>query len=165
MAIEPDKSALSETELEVLRILWQEAPLKPAEIQERFSSEIDNGTLRSVLVGLVEKGILGRSKVGKAFHYAPRVRRERLLARMTRKLAEIFTGGSAGALVVELIRDQPLDDDTLAVLRQIVADDPKRREAETRPAADRPPSTVSAEPNDHPEDDRLTIRRRRAKRS
>lgn len=165
MAIEPDKTALSETELEVLRILWQEAPLKPAEIQERFSSEIDNGTLRSVLVGLVEKGILGRSKVGKAFHYAPRVRRERLLARMTRKLAEIFTGGSAGALVVELIRDQPLDDDTLAVLRQIVADDPKRRETEIRPAADRPPSAVSAEPNDQPEDNGPTMRRRRARRS
>lgn len=164
MAIEPDKTVLSETELEVLRILWQDAPLKPAEIQERFSAEIDNGTLRSVLVGLVEKGILGRSKVGKAFHYAPRVRRERLLARMTRKLAEIFTGGSAGALVVELIRDQPLDDDTLAVLRQIVADDPKRRETEIRPATDRPPST-SAEPNDQPEDNGPTMRRRRAKRS
>ncbi|AMV19326.1 BlaI/MecI/CopY family transcriptional regulator [Planctomyces sp. SH-PL14] len=164
MAIEPDKTALSETELEVLRILWQDAPLKPAEIQERFSSEIDNGTLRSVLVGLVEKGILGRSKVGKAFHYAPRVRRERLLARMTRKLAEIFTGGSAGALVVELIRDQPLDDDTLAVLRQIVADDPKRRETEIQPGAARPPST-SAEPNDQSEDNGPTLRRRRARRS
>ncbi len=65
MAIEPDKTVLSETELEVLRILWQDAPLKPAEIQERFSAEIDNGTLRSVLVGLVEKKILGRSKVGR----------------------------------------------------------------------------------------------------
>lgn len=166
MAIEPDKTALSETELEVLRILWQQSPLKPAEIQERFSSEIDNGTLRSVLMGLVEKGILGRSKVGKAFHYAPRVRRERLLARMTRKLAEIFTGGSAGALVVELIRDQPLDADTLAVLRQIVADDPKRHETETRrTAAERPPAATPAEPNGHPEDNGPTARGRRAKRS
>jgi len=113
---------LSSTELEVLRILWEEAPLKPAEIQARFSSPIDNGTLRSVLVGLVERSVLSRTKVGKAFHYAPKVRRERQLASIVRRLAQVFTGGSAAALVVELIREQPLDPKTLEELRQIVAE-------------------------------------------
>ena len=36
---------LKENELEVFRLLWQESPQKPADIQKAFQWEIDNGTL------------------------------------------------------------------------------------------------------------------------
>ena len=47
----------NQNELEVLRLLWNKSPQKPAELQESFGWDIDNGTLRSVLVGMVERGL------------------------------------------------------------------------------------------------------------
>ena len=46
--------SLNKNELEALRILWEKGELKPADIQARFSWSIENATLRSVIVNLVE---------------------------------------------------------------------------------------------------------------
>ena len=110
---------LNENELEVLRLLWQEAPQKPAEIQGSFGWEIDNGTLRSVLVAMVDNGLLKRKKAGKAFLYSARVRRETLLKRMVGQIANVFADGSTGKLLMELAKVEKLSDRELSQLREI----------------------------------------------
>lgn len=110
----------NESELEVLRVLWEEAPLKPAEIQRRFGRPIDNGTLRSLLVAMVDRRLLRREKAGRAFVYSPRVTRRRQLSATVRRLAEVFAGGSTGSLVMELLRTERLSADELRQLRAIV---------------------------------------------
>ncbi len=112
---------LNENELEVFRLLWQEAPRKPAEIQAAFQWEIDNGTLRSVLVSMVENGLLKRKKSGKAFLYSPRVRRETLLKRMVGRIADVFADGSTGKLLMELASIENLSDQELSELQEIAA--------------------------------------------
>ena len=85
---------LSDTELETLRILWEKHPLKPAQIEERFTWSIDNGTLRSTLAVLMAKGKVTRQKQGKAYLYSPVVERPSLLKSMAQGLSRILTGGS-----------------------------------------------------------------------
>ena len=112
---------LKENELEVFRLLWQESPQKPADIQKAFQWEIDNGTLRSVLVAMVENGLLKRKKSGKAFLYSARVRRETLLKRMVEQIADVFADGSTGKLLMELASIEKLSDQELSDLREIAA--------------------------------------------
>jgi predicted transcriptional regulator len=114
---------LNENELEVLRLLWQEAPRKPADIQAAFSWSIDNGTLRSVLVAMVEAGLLKRRMSGKAYFYSPRVRRETLLKRMVGRIADVFADGSTGKLLMELASIEKLSDQELNELRDIAQQD------------------------------------------
>jgi predicted transcriptional regulator len=95
--------SLNKNELEALRILWDESSLKPAEIQERFSWEIDNGTLRSALSNLIEKGHISRKLRGKAYLYSARVPKHTLLKNMMSSLARIFSGGSAKQLMAQLV--------------------------------------------------------------
>ncbi|HXS67995.1 MAG TPA: BlaI/MecI/CopY family transcriptional regulator, partial [Candidatus Polarisedimenticolia bacterium] len=90
---------LNQNELEALRILWEKGELKPAEIQERFSWPIENATLRSVLVNLVEKKHITRRMQGKAFFYAAQVPKASMLQGLMRNLAEVFAGGSPKELV------------------------------------------------------------------
>ena len=113
---------LNENELEVLRLLWSKSPRKPAEIQSAFGWEIDNGTLRSVLVAMVDEGLLRRRKEGKAYVYSPRVRRETLLKRMVGRIAEVFTDGSTGKLLMELASTERLSADEVSSLREIASD-------------------------------------------
>jgi len=115
---------LNRNELEVLRVLWDLREAKPTEIEERFAWPIDNGTLRSVLRVLMEKELVTRKKVGKAFYYVPRKTREGVLARMSRQMAQVFAGGSAADLIAQLIRTEKLSANDLAELRRIAGTKP-----------------------------------------
>lgn len=111
--------ALNKNELEAMRVLWALREAKPAEIEDGFAWPIDNGTLRSVLKVLMEKDLVVRRKVGKAYFYLPKKSREGVLSRMTRQMAEIFAGGSAADLIAQLIKTEKLSPQDLAELRRI----------------------------------------------
>lgn len=120
---------LRDNELEAMRILWESSdPLKPGDIQERFAWEIDNGTLRSTLKVLVDKGHIHRSKAGKAFFYRPLSTRERVLSGIVGRLSRIFTGGSPAELIAQLVKTEKLSPEEIEELRQIADESaPKKR--------------------------------------
>lgn len=113
--------SLNRNELEALRILWEKGASKPADIQENFAWAIDNGTLRSVLVALVEKGHAAREREGKAFYYAARMPKATALQGMLRGLARIFTQGSTRELVAQLVDTTNLSAEDIALLRKTAA--------------------------------------------
>ena len=112
---------MNENELEVLRILWERGELKPAEIQSHFSWPMENATLRSVLVNLVEKKHVARRLQGKAFFYAARIPKASLLQNLTQRLAQIFAGGSSKELVAQLVETADIQPADLLLLRQTAA--------------------------------------------
>lgn len=114
---------LNRNELEALRILWSKgAALKPAEIQADFAWPIENATLRSALALLVEKGQVAREKRGKAFHYRAKSSPERILTRMARSMAEVFSGGSAAGLIAQLMRVEKVTPQEIEELRRIAGE-------------------------------------------
>ena len=118
--------SLNQNELEALRILWQESDLKPGEIQERFSWPIDNGTLRSVLVNLVEKGHVTRKAQGKAFHYAARLRKRNALQSLMQGVARVFAGGSPRELVAQMVETGDIKAGDLQVISEVAAGKPRQ---------------------------------------
>jgi len=121
-------NSLNQNELEALRILWDNGELKPAEIQERFSWPIENATLRSVLVTLVEKGQVTRTLHGKAFLYGASVKKTTLLQDMIQSMARIFAGGSHQELVAQLIKTGDIKPEDLEAIRKAAALEPKRKQ-------------------------------------
>ncbi len=111
--------SFNENELEVLRILWEGSPRKPADIQDDFGWPIDNGTLRSVLVAMVESGLLKRQRDGRAYFYRPRVKQETQLKQIAKRLADVFAGGSTGQLMMRLAEAEDLSPEQLQALRKI----------------------------------------------
>lgn len=120
-------TSLNQNELEALRILWTQDELKPAEIQAQFSWPIENATLRSVLVNLVEKKHITRRLQGKAFFYASKVPKATLLQTMMHTLAEVFAGGSHQELVVQLMETSDLTPADLKLLRKTAAGLPSKK--------------------------------------
>ena len=120
--------ALNSNELEALRILWEEGEQKPPEIEAAFSWPIDNGTLRSVLRVLMEKDLVGRRRMGKAYYYKAKKSREGVMSRMARQMAHVFSWGSTTDLIAQLIKTEKLSPEELAEVRRIA-------QAETKSAA------------------------------
>jgi BlaI family penicillinase repressor len=114
-------TSMNQNELEVLRVLWERGELKPAEIQAHFSWPIENATLRSVLVNLVEKKHIARRLQGKAFFYAARIPKATLLQTTLQTLARVFAGGSHQELVMQLMETSDIKTDDLKLIRQTAA--------------------------------------------
>jgi BlaI family penicillinase repressor len=114
-------TSLNQNELEALRILWEQGDLKPAEIQSHFSWPIENATLRSVLVNLVEKKHVSRKLQGKAFFYAAQVPKATLLQNLVHHLARVFAGGSNRELIAQLVETADINAADLMLLRQTAA--------------------------------------------
>ena len=106
-------------ELEVMRILWKHGELKPAEIQGRFPWEIKNSSLRSYLAILLEKGHLVRRRVGKAYYYQAKTRRESAFRSMVRDLTRVCCDGSVEVLLCHLIRSEKLSGEDLLELKRL----------------------------------------------
>lgn len=112
--------ALNQDELEIMMILINHGPLKPSDIQEKLQFQIKNSLLRWKLGVLVEKGHLKREKHGKAFFYRAITPRENLLKKYTSRLADVFCGGSAIALIGQMIDgEENLSDEDIKELRRI----------------------------------------------
>ncbi|MCP4901376.1 MAG: BlaI/MecI/CopY family transcriptional regulator, partial [bacterium] len=100
----PISAALSDrrldkaNELEILKILWNEGPLKPGDIQERLSEPVKNSALRAQLASLVERGQLKRRREGKAYFYSAAAAKESTFQSLTRRIADVFFEGSSAAL-------------------------------------------------------------------
>lgn len=110
---------LSKNELEAMRVLWRKSDLKPADIQSEFSWPIENPTLRSMLVVLVEKGLVVREKRGKTFYYKAKSSERTLMSRMTHAMAQVFSGGSTADLIAQLIKNEKLSPQEIEQLRRI----------------------------------------------
>jgi len=113
--------SLSQNEMEALRILWENGESKPAEIQERFSWPIDNGTLRSILVNLVHKKHVKRKQQGKAFFYAARLPKTTALQAVMRGIARVFAQGSTRELVAQLVDTADITPEDLKLIRATAA--------------------------------------------
>ena len=109
-------------ELEVMRILWEHGELKPAEIHARFPRKITNPSLRSYLAILLEKGHLVRRRVGKAYYYRAKTRRESTFRSMLRELARVCCDGSVENLLCQLIRAEKLSEADLLELKRLSAE-------------------------------------------
>jgi BlaI family transcriptional regulator, penicillinase repressor len=120
-------NSLNQNELEALRILWEEGELKPASIQNRFSWPIENATLRSVLVNLLEKGHITRKLRGKAFIYGACVKKATLLQNMLRTMARVFAGGSSRELVAQLVETGDIKPEDLELIFKTSTDNNKTK--------------------------------------
>src|SRR5258706_610230 len=121
--------SLNQNELEALRILWEKGELKPAEIQSYFSWPIENATLRSVLVNLVEKKHVSRKLQGKAFFYTARVPKATLLQNLMQHLARVFAGGSHHELVAQWVKTADTTPTDLTRLRGLDLDSENLQDA------------------------------------
>jgi BlaI family penicillinase repressor len=106
-------------ELKVMRLLWEQGELKPAELQGQFPEPIKNPALRSYLTTLVEKGHVTRRRVGRAYYYKAVTRSRSAFRTMLGELVETYCGGSVSALVMNLIKSEKLSEADLLALKRL----------------------------------------------
>ncbi|NLS95103.1 MAG: BlaI/MecI/CopY family transcriptional regulator [Planctomycetaceae bacterium] len=111
-------------ELSVMGVLWEHGEMKPSEIQERYPEPIKNPALRSYLTILLDKGHISRRKVGKAYYYKAVTRQQSAFSETVREVIDAYCGGSAQALLLNLIRSEKLSEEELVELKRLADGEP-----------------------------------------
>src|SRR5690606_4921464 len=96
---------LGELEAAVMNVLWHAGePLKVRDVRERLDTgrPLAYTTVMTVLDNLHRKGWARRSRLGKAYHYAPALTREEAATRALREILD--SSGDAEAVLLHFAR-------------------------------------------------------------
>ena len=102
----PQSRLISDTELEILKVLWEEGPGTVRELQAHLDGlgrEWAYTTTQTLLNRLRDKGYVQSAKRGRAFVFRPTVSRDQLLGKSLDDLASRVCDGEALPLMLNLV--------------------------------------------------------------
>ena len=113
---------ISDAELQLLQLLWEESPLAASDIASRVppDREWTLTTVKTLLGRLVAKGAVSAEPQGRRFLYRPAIAREKVAARQADRLVDRLFGGRVSPLVAQLAERRAIDPEDLAELEQII---------------------------------------------
>ena len=114
---------ISETEWEVMKVVWALAPCSAGEVIEALrhtDSSWHPRTVKAFLNRLVKKKALGFSKEGRAYVYRPLVRREDCVDAASESFLERVFGGSLKPMLAHFVQREKLSPSEIRELRRLL---------------------------------------------
>lgn len=114
---------ISETEWEIMRIVWQHPPITAAQIIERLVQQDPTWhpkTVRTLLGRLVRKKALGYEPIGRQYVYRARVAQKDCVAAASESFLERVFGGSLQPMLAHFVKRRRLSAQEISELKQIL---------------------------------------------
>jgi predicted transcriptional regulator len=115
--------AISNTELEVLKVLWDAGPGTVRQVQERLEEAGRSWaytTVQTLLGRLQAKSFLEAQTAGRALVFHPAVTRDGLLREELDTLADRVCDGATSPLVLTLVDGRKFSPSELKTLRELI---------------------------------------------
>lgn len=100
---------LGELQREVVRVVWENAPLTAESVRELLPRPLKDSTVRTVLRRLEEKGYITHTMDGRTFIYEPREPRGRIAARAVKRIVDWMCNGSVEEILVGMVDSKMID--------------------------------------------------------
>ena len=116
------RPALSKSEMEAARIVWDLGQATVRQVFEAFPEErnIDFSTVQTYLRRLQVKGYLHAKRQGRAMVYRPRVRPDEVIRETVDDLVSRLFDGQTIPLLHYLIRDSSISEEEIGKLRKMI---------------------------------------------
>lgn len=120
----PSSQHPTELELQILQILWRDGPAPVRHVRDTLAGVRDLAytSVLTVMNIMTRKGYLRREKVDGSYVYWPQVDKDRTTGGMLRDLINRAFGGSAKAVMLNLLETREIDRDELKELRDLIAE-------------------------------------------
>jgi BlaI family penicillinase repressor len=114
---------ISDTEWEVMNVLWNQSPLSAAQVVARLQ-ETDPSwheqTVKTLLNRLMKKQALGYRKEGRAYLYQPLVTKEDCVGAVSESFLTRVFGGSLQPLLAYFVESRKLSTEEIAELKRLI---------------------------------------------
>jgi predicted transcriptional regulator len=115
-------STLTEAELRLMNVVWSRGASTVSDVLEALPDDppLAYNTVLTTLRILEDKGYVKHKKDGRAFIYAPLVKRDQAQKSALRQLLSRFFENSAEQLVLNVLKHEKLDPGELRRLRKMI---------------------------------------------
>ncbi len=116
---------ISETEWEIMKIVWAKAPCSAIEIIQALRQNDASWhprTAKAFFNRLVKKQALGFSKEGRAYVYRPLVRQDECIDEASESFLDRVFGGSLKPMLAHFVKRDKLSDEEIRELRRLLKD-------------------------------------------
>lgn len=116
--------AFTERELDLMAVLWNQGPSTAAEVRQALAGhgiDLAYNTVLTLLRILEDKGHVDHEEEGRAHRFRAAVKRKEAGASALTRTLDLF-GGSAEALVAQLVQQPGLSKKDLKRLRRVIKD-------------------------------------------
>lgn len=112
----------TETELELLRVLWEKGPSTVRELHDAVNSQrpVVYTSVLKILQIMTEKGLVEREESGKAHIYRSAASQEETQNQLLRDLSERLFSGSAAQLAMHALAMDPTSAEELEEIRTLI---------------------------------------------
>ena len=119
---------ISEAEYEVMKIVWQYAPINTNEITEHLTRTTDWSpkTIQTLIKRLVTKGALTYEKRSRVFVYTPAVKESEYIGQKSRSFLNRYYGGDITTMLSAYIENDRLSESELDALRALLSQKHKK---------------------------------------
>ena len=113
---------ISEAEYEVMKVVWESAPISTNEVTDRLTATTDWSpkTIQTMLKRLVNKGALTYVKEGRVFVYTPLVEEEEYISQKSSSFLSRYYDGELTSMVSAYLENDRLSDDEISELRSLL---------------------------------------------
>lgn len=114
----------TESELEILQILWEKGTASVREVHEELSKNKESGytTTLKLMQIMNEKGLVKRDDSIKTHIYQPAVSREKTQKHLLGKMINTLFGGSATELVIQALGNHKATPEELNEIQRILTE-------------------------------------------
>ena len=113
---------ISDAELAIMEILWEQAPLTATDVASRVLDDRDwsLATVKTLLSRLLAKAAVEYSTEGRRFLYSPLVDRQDYVAGESKRLVDRLFGGKFMPLVAHLAEQENFSDADIAEIEKLL---------------------------------------------
>lgn len=113
---------ISNSEWDIMEIVWANNPLSSKEIIEKVRQNRDwkPTTIKTLISRLVDKNILSYEKIGKSHYYYPLLKKEECISIKSSKFINKFYKGELKAMIASFIEAYDLSDEEINELKEIL---------------------------------------------
>ncbi|MCI8298989.1 MAG: BlaI/MecI/CopY family transcriptional regulator [Lachnospiraceae bacterium] len=114
---------ISEAEFEVMKIVWEHAPISTNEITDYLvkTTSWSPKTIQTLIKRLVNKGVLTYEKHSRVFVYTPVVDRDEYIGQESNSFLNRFYNGDISAMVSAYIDHDRLSETDIHTLRSLLS--------------------------------------------
>ncbi|TDF35727.1 BlaI/MecI/CopY family transcriptional regulator [Alteromonadaceae bacterium M269] len=114
--------SISDTEKEVMEVLWYSSPLTASQITSSIQKEreMHPNTVKTLLNRLVKKQVVSYKEEGRKFLYYPLVARETFYHSQTERFLDQFYGGRVSSLISHFAENERLSDDEVEQIKTLI---------------------------------------------
>ncbi|MEY8350127.1 penicillinase repressor BlaI [Bacillus cereus] len=127
--MEKNIPTISESEWEIMNVLWDKAPQTASDIILSLQESTDwkPKTIRTLLDRLVQKDVVGVNKDLRVYTFYPLYTQEECQRAETESFIKRIYGGTLKSMLAQFIQEDTLSDDDINELRIILDKKPKKQ--------------------------------------